>query len=167
VGTVATTFTLFSDYHQISVLDGASSTDTSVGWSRFDEPLHSHLSLAEDAIAVMTGVNGNVTVTIEVTAGPPADDSASFQHVTECSLRADSGELVVTAPTYGPDDGDRVPVPAGWLRLRTSLAWSPFDDDEIDGLDDSARRIRIQCWLAPPTSAVLIKGWDPVTATET
>jgi hypothetical protein len=163
---LATELTVFSDYRQIHVLDGDSKADPADYWSRFDNPLHSHLALAEDAVGIATGVNGYVTVTVEVTDGPPADDANAFEHVMECSLRANAGQLVVTAPTYGEDDGDRISVPGGWVRLRMSLARSPFDEqqlDEGDGLVDPAKwqRVRIQCWPAARTDAILIKGWDP------
>jgi hypothetical protein len=154
---VATEFTVFSDYHQIHIRDSGSGAELADYWSRFDNPLHSHLALAEDAVGVATGVNGYVTVAVEVTNGPPGDDRDAFEHVTECSVRADSGQLVVTAPTYGEDDGDRVGVPAGWLRLRISLTSSPFEDEDPSG----PQHVRVRCWPAAPADAVLVKGWDP------
>ena len=154
---------MFSDYHQIEVLDRASHVVLADYWSRTDHPLHHHLALAEDAVAIGTGVNGYVTVAIDVTDGPPADDTNAFEQVMECSLRADSGQLVVTSPTCGEDDGDRVDVPQGWLRLRISLTTLPDGEFSEDDVDDPARwqRLRVQCWPAAPTDAILVKGWDP------
>lgn len=160
---MVTELTVFSDYHQIHILDRGSEADLADYWSAFDNPLHSHLALAEDAVGIATGANGYVTVAIEVTAGPPVEDKNAFQHVTECSVRADSGQLVVTSPSYGQDDGDRVSVPGGWLRLRISLTKSPFEGEEFDEDEDDPatwQRIRIQCWPAASTDAILIKGWD-------
>ncbi|MEV6320777.1 hypothetical protein AB0M45_06190 [Nocardia sp. NPDC051787] len=158
-----TELTVFSDYQQIHLLDSASSTEVADQW--FDSALPDHLALANDAIGIRTGLNGHVTVTIDVTDAPPADDKDAFGTVTECSLRADSGTLRLTCPTYGEEDGDLVTVPRGWLRLRVSLTRSPDDADYDEDSDDSAdlQHIRIQCWPAEPSDAVLVKGWNPET----
>jgi hypothetical protein len=152
---------LFSDYHQIHILDSGSEVVPEDYWGRADTSVRDHLALAEDAVGINTGVNDYVTVSIDKTAGPPAEDKAAFDTVTECSLRAGSGELVVTSPTWGWEDADRVSVPPGWLRLRISLTRSPFDEFDEDD-PDHRQHIRIQCWPAPLTGPVLIKGWDSV-----
>jgi len=147
---------VFSDYRQIHLLDSGSSTELGDQW--LDSALLDYLALADDAIGICTGVNGDVIVTIDVTDATPADDKDAFDTVTECSLRADSGALRLTSPTYGEDDGDLVTVPRGWLRLRVSLTRSP--DDPAD-----RQHVRIQCWPAEPTGAVMVKGWNPETGT--
>ncbi|NIH78924.1 hypothetical protein [Amycolatopsis viridis] len=148
---MATDLTVFSDYRQIHLLDSGSSTELADQWS--DSALFHYLALADDAIGIWTGVNGDVIVTIDVTDVAPADDKDAFDIVTECSLRAASGALRLTSPTYGEDDGDLVTVPRGWLRLRLSLTRTPGDWPHV----------RIQCWPAEPTDAVLVKGWNPET----
>ncbi|WP_067839966.1 hypothetical protein [Nocardia lijiangensis] len=147
--------TVFSDYWQIHLLDSDSSTFLADQW--LDSALLDYLALDDDAIGIRTGVNGDVAVTIDVADVPPPDDKDSFDTVTECSLRADSGALRLASPAYGEDDGDLVTVPRGWLRLRVSLTRSP-DSDPADW-----QHIRIQCWPAEPTDAVLVKGWNHET----
>ncbi|WP_327110744.1 hypothetical protein OHB12_23545 [Nocardia sp. NBC_01730] len=160
---MATELTVFSDYQQIHLLDSGSSTELADQWS--DSALLDYLAMADDAIGICTGVNGYVAVTIDVTDAPPADDKDAFGTVTECSLRADSGTLRLTCPTYGEDDGDLVTVPKGWLRLRVSLARSVDNEEYDEDSDDPAGRqhIRIQCWPAEPADAVVVKGWNPDT----
>ncbi|MEV4129374.1 hypothetical protein [Nocardia sp. NPDC049707] len=160
---MATELTVFSDDRQIHFLDSGSSTELADQWS--DSALLGYLALADDAIGICTGVNGDVIVTIDMTGVAPADDKDAFDTVTECSLRADSGALRLTSPTYGEDDGDLVRVPRGWLRLRVSLTRSPDDEEYGEDSDDPAdwQHVRIQCWPAEPTDAVLVKGWNPET----
>ncbi|WP_330231292.1 hypothetical protein OHA40_01620 [Nocardia sp. NBC_00508] len=160
---MTTELTVFSDYWQIHLLDSDSSTEVTDHW--LDSALLDYLALADDAIGICTGVNDHVTVTIDVTDGPPADDKDAFDTVTECSLRADSGTLRLTSPTYGENDGDLVTVPTGWLRLRVSLTRSIDDEEYDEDSDDPAdrRHIRIQCWPAEPSDAVLVKGWNSDT----
>lgn len=113
---VASELTVFSDYRQIHLLDSDSSTEVADQWS--SSALLDHLALADDAIGIRTGVNGDVTVAIDITDAPPAADEDSFDTVTECSLRADSGALRLTCPSYDEDEGELVSVPRGWLRLQ-------------------------------------------------
>lgn len=161
---VATELTIFSDERQIHLLDSDSSTEVADQWS--SSALLDYLALADDAIGIHTGVDGDVTVAVDVTDAPPAADEDSFDTVTECSLRADSGTLRLTCPSYDEDEGDLVEVPRGWLRLRVSLTRSPMDEEADDDSDDPADRqhIRIQCWPAERANAVLVKGWNSETS---
>jgi hypothetical protein len=119
------------------------------------------LTPAGDAVAVATGFNGDVVIVMEVLDGPPVDDRHAFEDVAECSLRSESGVLLLTSPTYGIGDGEPVTVPAGWLRLRVSSPWESFGDGAHEVVDqDDPPRMRLQCWPAPPADPVLIKGWD-------
>ncbi|MFE9324206.1 hypothetical protein ACIHDR_11465 [Nocardia sp. NPDC052278] len=160
---MVTELTVFSDYRQIHLLDSDSSAELADQWT--NSALLDYLALADDAIGICTGGNGDVIVTIDVTDAPPADDKDAFDTVTECSLRANSGALRLTCPTYGEGDGDVVAVPKGWLRLRVCLTRSRDDGECDQDSDDPAewQHIRIQCWLADPANAVLVKGWNPET----
>ncbi|MEU1521270.1 hypothetical protein ABZ413_03585 [Nocardia rhamnosiphila] len=160
---MVTELTVFSDYQQIHLLDSESASALADEWS--DSALLDHLALAHDAVGICTGVNGEVTVVIEVSGAAPVDDTDAFDTVTECSLRSGSGTLRLTSPTYGEDDGDLVTVPKGWLRLRMSLTNSPMSQEFDQESDDPAgrQRVRIQCWPAEPADAVFVKGWNPET----
>lgn len=169
---------LFSDYNQIHILDRNSTVDPPDAWWRA-HPASDYLAPEDDAVAIGTGVNGYVTVTVEVTDGPPTVDQDAAEVVAECSLRADSGQLIMTDPVSGREDAPLVSVPRGWLRLRTSLAWWPDPWKEprtevvdADNLDESSippylrdeptvkvlQRVRIHLWPAAPADPVLIKG---------
>ncbi|MEV3964524.1 hypothetical protein AB0M34_27180 [Nocardia sp. NPDC050193] len=155
--------TVFSDYQQIYLLDSESRSAPAGEWS--DSALLDHLASTNDAVGICTGVNGVVTVVIEVSGAAPVDDTDAFDTVTECSLRAGSGTLRLTSPTCGEDDGALVTVPKGWLRLRVSLTTSPMSQEYGQESDDPAdrQRVRIQCRPAEPAEAVLVKGWNPET----
>lgn len=154
---MTTDLAIFSDYYQLEIVDGDSET---IPWDDLyweDE----HMVIAEDAAAIITGVNSYMRVTVEVGDAVPVDDSHAFDTVFEFSLRVDSGRLTVTSPTWGRGrDVDQVPVPRGWLRIRVSLSVSPFDHNDDSELDDpeSWRRIRIQCRPGDRADPVLIKG---------
>lgn len=98
---------------------------------------------------------------VEVADDLPADDlpaDDAFVSVMGCSLHARSGERVLTSTTTTWEGSDRGGVPRGWLRLRISLAMSPFDEPEFDEDASSlSQHIRIQCWPAPPTDPVRLK----------
>src|SRR5689334_20602985 len=97
-----TELTLFADYHQICVFDEGSQTDLGDEWT--DRAMDDHVAAGPDAVAIGTVVNVDVAVSVELLSGPPADDSADFDHVAEASLRCSSGRLVVMGCTdYEPD----------------------------------------------------------------
>ncbi|WP_157224371.1 hypothetical protein [Nocardia paucivorans] len=73
-----------------------------IGWD-------DHMAIAENAAAIMTGVNARVHITVEVGRAAPIDDSHAFDTVFEFGLRVDSGRLTVTSPMSWP--GEQVPVP--------------------------------------------------------
>jgi hypothetical protein len=141
-------FTLFSDYLQIELYDVASTALLADYWAPDDaNPLGDLFALAGDAVAVYTGVNDHVVVTVEVLSAPPLPDAEAFAVVAECSLRSPSGRLRLTSPTYGEDDGDRFDVPAGWLRLRVSLTHELLAERSDAG--GGALPLRLQLWAAP------------------
>ncbi|KZM72590.1 hypothetical protein IU500_03300 [Nocardia terpenica] len=154
--------TIFSDYNQIHLFDADSVNHPWDEWT--DYPL----TLAEDAVGILTGVNTNVLIAFEVTEIPTSEHTHDFDAVLEFSLRVDSGYLVVSSPTWVPDADDRVTVPRGWLRLRVSIACNPFENepDYDDDPDDPVARQRlfIHCWPAARGATELIKGYDPEPA---
>ncbi|WP_156959670.1 hypothetical protein [Nocardia sp. BMG51109] len=169
---------LFSDYHQIHVFDRDMADDPCDLWGG-DDPLAAYLALGRDAVAVETGVNGYLVVAVEV-ADEPSAVGADAEVVLECSLRADSGRVVLGSPTLPAADGPAFDVPAGWLRLRVSMAWWPDEWESLrvetvaaDDLDEDSiplysrdkpsfeilNRVRLQLWPAAPSDPALVRGW--------
>ena len=150
-------FVLFSDYEQIELYDVASGATLADHWAPDDaNPLGDLFALADDAVAVWTGVNDHVVVTVEVLAAPAPPDGDAFAIVAECSLRSPSGRLRLTCPTYGEHDGDRFDVPAGDLRLRVSLPHELLAGHSGTG---GPFPLRLQLWPAPPTPPVVVKDF--------
>ncbi|WP_436536001.1 hypothetical protein [Actinoplanes sp. HUAS TT8] len=154
--------TLFADYYQVHVFDDGSQADFSDAWT--DQALADHVAVSQDAVAIGTVVNVDVAVIVEVLEGPPTDDSADFDHVTEASIRCSSGRLVVMGCTDYAPDARRFPVPAGWLRLRFSQ--SNLDRAHEAGIDsdddpETMERLRLQLWPAAEAAAVISKRWRP------
>jgi hypothetical protein len=169
---------LFSDYHQIHVFDQDTAVEPGDLWGPEEPAASGYLALGTDAVAISTEINGYVVVAVDVTAGPQPDD-AGAEVVLECSLRSDSGRIVLGSPTLPTEDGPAFEVPAGWLRLRVSLAWWPDEEKPrvetvaADDLDEESiplysrdepgfevlNRVRLQFWPAARTEPVLVRGW--------
>lgn len=149
-------YTLFSDYQQIELYDVASTVLLADHWAPDEaNPLGDLFAVGGDAVAIWTGVDDYVVVTVEVLAAPPTLAAAAFALVHECSLRSPSGRLRLTCPTYGEDDGDRFDVPAGWLRLRVSLTRELLAEESETG---GPFPLRLQLWPAPPAPPVAVKN---------
>jgi hypothetical protein len=167
---------LFSDYCQIHVFDQDTAESLGDLWGT-DGPLAArYLAPGRDAAAIETAVNGYLVVAVEVTDGPPAVDA---EVVLECSLHAGSGRMVLGSPTLPAEDGPTFDVPAGWLRLRVSMAWWPDEESlQVDtvaagDLDEDSiplysrdkpsfevlNRVRLQFWPAAPSEPALVRGW--------
>ena len=154
--------TLFADYHQIHVFEEGSQTDLSDEWT--DQATADHLAVGQDALAIGTTSNVDVTVSVEVLGGPPADDSAQGDHLAEASIRCLSGRLVVMGCTDFEPDARRFPVPAGWLRLRVTQAnLDRAYRAGIDADDDplTMERLYLQVWPAAAAPVVVVKRWQP------
>jgi hypothetical protein len=180
---VAKDVLLFSDYHQIHVFDRDTAEDPSDLWGLDDTQAAGYLAVGRQAVAIQTGVNGYVVVAVEVTDGPPAVGTDA-EIVLECSLRIDSGRVVLGSPTLPALDGPAFDVPAGWLRLRVSTAWLPdeerprvgtvaagdLDEDSIPlySRDQPAfevlNRVRLQFWPAVASGPALVRGWSADTS---
>ncbi|WP_431940583.1 hypothetical protein [Nocardia grenadensis] len=168
---------LFSDYHQIYVFDQGTAEDPCDLWDLDDAPAAGYLALGTDAVAIETGVNGYLVVAVEVTDGPPTV-GADAEVELECSLHAGSGRMVLGSPTLPPEDGPAFDVPAGWLRLRVSMAWEPegtslrvdtvaagdLDEDSIPLYSRDTpsfevfNRVRLQFWSAAASEPALVRG---------
>ncbi|BCJ49984.1 hypothetical protein Asp14428_14590 [Actinoplanes sp. NBRC 14428] len=152
--------TLFADYHQIHLFDEGSSTDLADAWA--GRAVDDQLAVAEDAMAVGTVANLDVSVTVEIRDQPPADDFAYFDHVVEGSLRALSGRLVIMGCTDYEPDAARFSVAPAWVRVRVSKSnMAAAGDADIDSGDDRAtmERLKIQVWPAAPSPVVVPKRW--------
>ncbi|MEU7876279.1 hypothetical protein [Dactylosporangium sp. NPDC049140] len=150
-------FALFSGYEQIELYDVASGALLADHWAPDDaNPLGDLFALTDDAVAIWTGVNDHVVVTVEVLPAPAPLDVDAFAIVAECSLRSPSGRLRLTCPTYGEHDGDRFDVPAGGLRLRVSLTHELLTAQSRTG---SPFPLRLQLWPAPPKPPVVVKDF--------
>jgi hypothetical protein len=141
---------LFADYHQFYLQDEQAIGDLSEAWT---------VQATEDRMALAPGVFGvgtlsldTVRVTVLVLAGAPPADLSAWDHVTECSVKAPSGRLVIAGCTDYFPDARRIEVPAGSLRARVSHRLA---DNE---------HYRVQLWPAPVTAPVILKRWAPAAA---
>lgn len=90
-------------------------------------------------------------VTVEVRTTPPEDEvkgSGSYDHVTEASLRTDTGRILVChLGNYRPQ-GPRISVPPGTYRVRAYCSgFATLSEDGLDGDD----RYRVVLWPSEQT----------------
>ncbi|MEV4708511.1 hypothetical protein [Actinoplanes sp. NPDC049316] len=152
--------TLFADYHQIHLFDEGSSTDLGDAWT--GGAVDDQLAAADDAMAVGTAANMDVSVTVDVRDQPPADDVTGFDHVVEGSLRASSGRVVVMGCTDFEPDAARFSVAPGWVRIRvakSNLAAAYDADNESDDDPATMERLTIQIWPAAHAPVAVLKRW--------
>lgn len=138
---------LFADYRQFYVQDERAPGDLSEAWTA---------QATDDRIAVAPGVFGvgtesadDVDVWIEPVPAAPTDDAGSWDHVTECSVDAPSGIIVVAGCTDYFPDARRISVPAGTLRARVS--------HQLTGKE----AYRVQLWPDSSCAPVVLKRWSP------
>lgn len=113
-----------------------------------------------EAIGVVTGVNADVSVLVDLLDRPPTSfDEDAFATVWECSLHVTVGKLRFLCPVYEEDDA-AVAVPNGWWRLRMALRYEPYGEAFVDESADEQQYLRIQAWLAELTDDVHVKGCD-------
>jgi hypothetical protein len=96
----------------------------------------------------------NVPVTVEVLDAEPHSDLDCWDHVTECSLEAPSGRIVIAGCTDYFPDAARIQVEPGAYRAR--ISYGSLDTLSEDGLDGDDR-YRVQLWQAPPIDPRVIK----------
>jgi hypothetical protein len=146
---------LLSEYGQFYLQDEGSLADPKI-WD--GAALDRHLGALAGQIAVGTARSDqDITVTVELMAGEPADDSAAFGHVVEASLRLVSGIVVLAECISG--EVARLPVAPGPYRVR--VAWDGIDRALGDGLlDGRGESFRVRLWPAPCHEPRVLK-WYP------
>ncbi|MFH9740190.1 hypothetical protein ACH4MA_21235 [Streptomyces roseolus] len=155
---MATNLELFADCFQIHVLDDESEGDLSDVWT--EQAVSDGLGVTEDALAIGTAVNVTVTVSVDVLAEQPVDDSDDFDHVVEASLNLTSGRLVVLGCTDYFPDAARFGMPTGWTRVRASRRnLAAAVRSESDRTPETSEQVRLQAWPAPYAEPHIIKRW--------
>ncbi len=108
-------FVVAVDHHQFYVEDAQLQVDTSALWN--ERAFGDRLDTLPGLVAVGTArYGGSIRVTIELAATRPADLSFDeWDHVVECSLAVQSGDMVLSSPA-GPGR-QRFKVPPGMYRV--------------------------------------------------
>jgi hypothetical protein len=146
-----TALRLFADYFQIHVLDADSESDLAEAWSA--GLVGGRLALSTDAIAVRTNGNSYVNVFVEVLDEAPPVLDPWADYITEASIAAPSGQVIVMGCTdYLPDAASFV-LAAGPVRVRVSGVDS---NPPADG-DEAVEQVQIQLWPGGHEEARVLK----------
>jgi hypothetical protein len=110
----------------------------------------------DGVIGIGTARNVEVPVEVHLLDAAPADDSAAFQHVTECSVAVPTGKLVLNGPTDSNDRARILDVPKGTVVVRAShTGLDTLSDDGLRGKD----RYRLQIWPGKAIKPRVVKQW--------
>ena len=145
-------FDLFADFFQFYLQDEAA--DGNLGDSWTDEAVNRLLAIAPGTIGVGTVRNMDVPVDVELATSPPEEDFAEWDQVNECSIKVESGKIVVAGCTDYFPDAARLNVPPGTYRAR--IYYGGLDDLSENGLD-GGDRYRIVLWPDDPADLVVLK----------
>lgn len=144
--------TVFADYHQFYVCDGADLADTSLIWT--DATVERMLAVSPGLIAVGTARNMDVPVTLELLDDAPPEDFAGWDRVIECGLAVASGRIAVAGCTDYFPDSPRFDLAAGDYRARVSYGGlEELSEDGLEGED----RYRVQLWPGAADGVVVRK----------
>ena len=143
---------LFADYFQFYLQDESAEGDLSDGWT--EEATERLLAVAPGTVGVGTVRNMVVPVCVDVLESEPPLDAAEWDHITECSIQIDSGQLVVAGCTDYFPEATRIPLAPGTYAVRISYGGlASLSADELDGDD----HYRVQLWPGIATEAKVLK----------
>lgn len=95
-------FEILADYHQFYLEDENSPHETGEIWNQ--ETVERMLATEEGLIAVGTGRNMTVPVTIEIYESEPVFEAENFSRINECSLKIWSDKMILSGCTdYLPE----------------------------------------------------------------
>lgn len=122
---------LFADYFQFYLEDEGTQPDTSNIWS--EEHINLLLAVYPGMIAVGTARNMTVPVRIVLREDRPLLEKDKWDKVNECSIKTDSGKIVVLGCTDNYSDALRLNVKPGIYRAR--INYGGLDTLSENGLD--------------------------------
>lgn len=121
---------LVADYFQIHLQDELCQTGLEDAWT--EEATDEMLAVEDGIIGVGTARNTDVPVMLCIEDRQPSISFDEWDHVMECSLRIESGQLVILGCTEEFDKAARVAVAPGWYRVR--VFYGGLDTVSEDGL---------------------------------
>ena len=124
-------FELFADYFQFYLEDDGINPNTSAIWDR--EKTGQMLAVAPGLVAVGTARNMTVPIRVLIGKREPPIEVEKWDRINECSLRIDSGRIVVIGCTDYYPKAERLLVEPGVYRV--SIQYGGLNTLSEDGLD--------------------------------
>lgn len=136
-------FELLADYFQLYLEDDGERAEPDIDW---DAAVERMLAAGDGFVMIGTVRNMTVPLVVEVGEGEPVADLDGWDHVAECSLAVQSGQVVVSGCTDYRPDAARIAVAPGDYRVRVSYGrLNTLSEDGLEGED----HYRAQLWPAP------------------
>jgi hypothetical protein len=126
---------LFADYFQFYLEDEGSQPDTSDIWN--EEHVNQLLAVYPGMIAVGTARNMTVPVRIVLREDKPFLETDKYDKINECSIKTDTGKIVVLGCTDDYSDALRLNVRPGVYRAR--IHYAGLDTLSENGLEGEDR----------------------------
>jgi hypothetical protein len=129
-------YQIFADYHQFYIQDDSQDFgDLSDAWGR--DATDRLLAIAPHVIGIGTVRNTMVPVTIDVYPAKPQMPLDEWQQVNLCSLKCDTGRLVVAGCADYFPDAARIRIPCGtYQAIVCYKGLSTMSPDGLEGDDE-------------------------------
>lgn len=145
-------FELFADYFQFYLQDEIADGNLGDSWDQ--DAVDRLFALAPGTIGVGTVRNMDVPVIVEVHDNQPNDNFENWDHIIECSIKVQSGKVVIAGCTDYFPDAARISVDPGCYRAR--IYFGQLDSLSEDGLDGDDN-YRIVLWQSPAAGPLVLK----------
>lgn len=131
---------IYADYHQFYLEDEGGPHRTDTLWDK--DTAERMLAVGEGLLGVGTARYETVPVRIEFHDGEPETDAGVCSRINECSLRTDSGRLVLSGCTEYLPEAARIEAEPGIYRVRVLYIGLETVVDDWEGED----RYVLQLW---------------------
>lgn len=145
---------IFADYFQFVLQDEDCEDDFSVIWT--PEAVERMLAVGQRSLSVGTLRNVTVPVEIHVLSSRPDLQLSCYDHVSEASFSAPSGQVAVLGCTDYLPDAFRITVAPGQLQVLFAASGIDTIQNEWEAAKDV---YSVFLWPGPPIQPRLLKHW--------
>ena len=149
------TLNLFADYYQVYLQDELETGEQPDDWG--DQLVSRMIAVAPGIIGIGTARNTTVPVSVDLIDVRPDDDVSVWDHVTEASLEAPSGQIVAAGCYDYFPHAPRIPVTPGDYRVRIYYGGlGSISENGLEGKD----HYHVVIWPEKNKPPEVLKKWS-------